>query len=417
MTMKRSILSFLFALGLALPSMIPNSMNRSLKLVFLALCFSFFANAQTIRLEFPAFAGKTYDFIIFQGDRAVKLYENEKIPENGFLSINIPAAYAPYTGMCRWLLTNTAGGGGLDMAIPGFGFRVSCLSDKPNESNIVWDGYDAMNELNRLHRLQQNIIERFETMTKVLQLYDDKHPLYATFQKERETQRADYLQFQQDLKKNSNYNARFLPIVNLVNGIPPKLTDSYEERADMVNEYITQELNFDHLYTSGHWTGIIQSWVQMHAQMYNDRERFVKAFNIVGSRITDPKKYTDFVGKVTYALIQYTKDDFIEAVAPLVLSSGKITSYEGKTMQVYVKAMVGTKAPDLIIVEHSGKLEKENPKTYLLKSKDFAKNGMHKTLLIFYESGCGPCEAFATIARQLRHPEVERYRHHCHRRR
>ena len=61
-------------------------------------------------------------------------------------------------------------------------------------------------------------------------------------------------------------------------------------------------------------------------------------------------------------------------------------------MQVYVKAMIGSQAPDLVITEHIGKPEDHNHKTTILQSKDFAQKGMQKTLLVFYESGCGPCQ-------------------------
>lgn len=365
-------------------------MRNLILFLFISVCFNGFS--QTIEIEFPKFAGKTFEFIIFQGDKLLKIYENDTIPKKGLVKVSIPKEYEPYTGMCRWLITGTAEGGGLDMAIPGYGFTVSCLSDKPDESNIKYIGFDAVNELNRLNREQQTIINKFETMSKAIKLYDVKHPLYASFLKEKEVQVLAYDKFHQDLKKNDNYNARFLPIVNLVNGTPPKLTEDYEEKAKFVNDYIVNELNYNHLYTSGHWTGIIQSWVQMNAQLYNDKDQFVKDFKVVSNKITDPKKYTDWIGKVTYYLTLYTKDDFIEAIAPTVIASNKVTSYEGKTMQVYVKALIGSQAPDLVITEHIGKVEDHNHKTTILKSSELAPKNYTKTLLIFYQSGCGPCE-------------------------
>lgn len=355
--------------------------KQTIGAIIMTMLLNCMASAQTIDIEFPKFAGKTYDFIIFQGDEIVKICENDTISKSGIVKVVIPVLYAPYTGMCRWLITNTAEGGGLDMAIPGHGFRVSCPSAQPNEGNIVWEGYDAMNELNRLHRLQKGIIDKFETMSHAKQLYEVSHPLYATFAKEQDVQRAAYAAFQQEIKQNPNYNARFLPIVNLVSGIPPQLTDDYEERAWLVNQYITHELNFDHLYTSGHWTGIIQSWVQMHAQMYQDKAGFVRDFNTLSRRISKPKHYTDFVGKVTYFLTQYGKDDFIAGIVPTVVNSGKITAYEGKTMQVYVQALVGSQAPDIVL-----------PDGKVLKSHELAIENTEQTLLVFFASDCGYCE-------------------------
>lgn len=350
------------------------------------------AHAQTLTIEFPKFAGKTYDFLIFQGDNAIKIHEGDTIPPSGIVTIEIPKPYSPYTGMSRWLLTNAAEGGGLDMAIPGHGFKVSCLSDKPDESNIVWEGYDAINELNRLYRMQQEIIDRFDAISKVMNLYEYSHPLYHACQKEKEVQQQAYVLFHKELRENTNYNARFLPIVNLVSGIPTQLTNDWNQRARLVNEYIVFELNYDHLYTSGHWSGIIQSWVQMHTQQFENETDFAEAFNTIGQRISEPVRYTDFVGRVTNYLLQYAKDDFIEAIAPSVVGSGKITSWLDKTMQVYVTALVGATAPDLVITEHIGPIEAHHHEITTIKSSELASGKYEQTLLVFYQSGCGPCE-------------------------
>ncbi|MFT7050008.1 MAG: hypothetical protein ACJAZK_000597 [Psychroserpens sp.] len=224
------------------------------------LLFSSQSFSQSITMEFPAFAGKTYDFIIFQGSKQ-ETVQQDTIPANGKFTLKIPKQYAPYSGMSRWLITNTAEGGGLDMAIPGYDFEVSCLSATPDNNNISYKGFDAVNELNRLHAKEQAIIDKFETMSKATQLYDKKHQLYAAFAKEAAVHVKAYDAFQQDLKQNTNFNARFLPIVNLVNGIPHRLTDDYNQKALLVNEFITQKLSFEDMWVSGHWQGIIQSWV------------------------------------------------------------------------------------------------------------------------------------------------------------
>ena len=341
-------------------------------------------NAQNIQMEFPEFAGKSYEFKIFQGEDII--VDKGSIPPDGKFTLSIPEKYTPYVGMSRWLITNSETGGGLDMAIPGHGFQVRCLSNQPTQSNINYIGYDAVNELSRIYSEQQIIIDKFETISKALKLYDKSHTLYPALVSEKELQVVAYEKFQQDLKQNPNYNARFLPIVNLTKGIAPKLTDNFELQAQHVNEYIVHDLNYDELYTSGHWTAIIYSWVQMHTQMYVDKARFVKDFAVVNNKITNPVKYTDWIGKVTYYLTQFGKDDFIEAIAPTVLASRKITSYEGKTMQVYVKAKIGSKAPSLQLKKT------DNEQAIVVESKDFAGKKNQKTLLVFYSSDCGPCE-------------------------
>lgn len=245
---------------------------HKLILSFVLLC-SLQSFSQSIAMEFPAFAGKTYDFIIFQGSQQ-ETVQQDTIPTNGKFTLTIPKQYAPYSGMCRWLITNTADGGGLDMAIPGYDFEVSCLSATPDNDNIIYKGFDAVKELNRLNAMQQAIVDKFETMSKAAQLYDKKHKLYKSFAQEAAIQIESFEAFQEDLKQNPNYNARFLPIVNLTKGIPHRLTDDYNKKALLVNEFITQKMNVEDFYVSGHWQGIIQSWVVLQMNVVNDKDKF-----------------------------------------------------------------------------------------------------------------------------------------------
>ena len=77
-----------------------------MKIKIITVCFflSFFnCFAQKIEMLWPAFAGKTYDFIIFQGDKQVTA-QQDTIAKDGSFVLSVPQEYAPYTGMCRWFL-------------------------------------------------------------------------------------------------------------------------------------------------------------------------------------------------------------------------------------------------------------------------------------------------------------------------
>jgi hypothetical protein len=62
-------------------------------LVILSVSKSIYS--QSININFPKFSVKTYEFIIFQGSEIVKVKENDTIPKNGLIKIDIPAKYAP----------------------------------------------------------------------------------------------------------------------------------------------------------------------------------------------------------------------------------------------------------------------------------------------------------------------------------
>ncbi len=341
------------------------------------------AAAQNISMEFPAFAGKTYDFVIFQGSKTITALQ-DTIPADGKFTLQIPKQYAPYTGMSRWLITGTAEGGGLDMAIPGYDFSVSCLSATPDNDNISYQGFDAVNELNRLNAKQQAILDKFDVMSSAMKIYDNKHKLYNQFAKEQEEQVKAFEAFQEALKQNTNFNARFLPIVNLTNGISHRLTADYTQKAILVNEYLTQKISYEDLYVSGHWQGIIQSWVVLQMNVVNNKVQFAQDFKLISDRINNPVHYSDFITLLTYYLTQYGKDDYIDAIAKTVLKSGKVTEFTG-SLQAYLKAMVGMKAPDLVIKNAPDR----NPNAAILKTD---KLDSKYSLILFYKSGCGPCE-------------------------
>jgi hypothetical protein len=151
------------------------------------------------RNALPHFAGKSYDFIIFQGNEQRTIYKGI-IPEDGKFNLSIPKEYAPYNGMSRWLITGTTEGGGLDMYIPGKDFSVSCTEAQPNEKNIIYANNTGNIELSNIHREQTNILSRYEAMQQAVKAFTADDTNYPVFQQEYQNQLKAYDNFQQKLK-------------------------------------------------------------------------------------------------------------------------------------------------------------------------------------------------------------------------
>jgi len=363
--------------------------TKPLILLFL-LTRIFLLNGQSILMFFPKFAGKSYDFIIFQGDQQKTVFQG-KIPEDGKFTLNVPKEYEPYTGMSRWLITGTKEGGGLDMVIPGKSFSVSCTEIQPTEKNIIYSGNDQVNELNRLYADQQKILMRYAAMQQALKSFPATDPGYPVFEKAGKEQQAAFRQFHQQISKNPDYAQKLIPIINITQGMGTELTDTEEKRARNIAAYIAGNMDWQALYTSGHWTSVISAWVDIHSQVLKDPYAFTTDFATIGNAMKDDKLYTDFAGRISYYLTQQGKDQLINMIAPLVVSSGRIKKYEG-SLAAYTHGAIGTTAPDLIITRHLGSVQDHNHDTTVLKSSELAVSPYTKTLLFFYESGCGPCE-------------------------
>lgn len=287
--------------------------------------------------------------------------------------------------MSRWLITNSQEGGGIDMVIPGKDFSVSCLEKQPNDTNITYKGNDQINELNKLYKEQQLILMRHESMLQATKAFSKEDKSYNLFEERYKEQKGFYKNFQDRLSKNSDYAQKFLQIVNLTQGLGPQLEDTEEKNARNIAQYLTQKMDWNALYTSGHWSNIISSWVSLHTQVLNSPFRFVEDFVKISTQISDKNMYADFAGRTAYFLNEQGKDSYISVIAPLVISSGKVINYEG-SLALYQKGTVGQTAPDLIVKDST------NTST-VINLKDYASQiNYDKTLLLFYASGCGSCE-------------------------
>ena len=349
--------------------------------LFVCSMVSLIFYAQEIRMEFPHFAGKSYDFIIFQGTETKTVFQGT-IPADGKFTLSVPKEYASYTGMSRWLITGTQEGGGLDMLIPGHDFSVVCREAQPNDENIIYTGNTEISELNSLYKKQQDIFAKHDAMFQATKAFSKNDKNYQIFEKEYQGQLLAYKSFQNELKNKNSYAAKFIPIVNITQGIGTEIFQSEEEKAKNIADYMVTTLDWQILYTSGHWYGVIASWAAMHSQVLNDADAFANDFSAISHKIKDPKQYEDFAKIVAAALTESGKDNFISKIAPIATGSGKINSYEG-SLSAFVSAAAGSQAPDL-------QLTTDN--STVLRSKDFAGKEYRKTLLLFYKSDCGACE-------------------------
>lgn len=336
-------------------------------------------SAQTIEMNFPHFKGNTYDFIIFQGTESVTVSKNAVIPENGKFYLTVPKEYEPYTGMGRWMITNTDQGGGLEMVIPGHNFSVSCIEEVPNQDNIIFKNNAQFSDINNFYQKQQNIFAKHDAMLQAKQAFSNSEANYSVFESEYQNQLKAYELFQQELKTKNNYAAQYINFINLLQGLGTKIYTDEKQKATNIAEYIVNDLNWNALYTSGHWSGVISSWIPIYTDLFNDQQQFAVAFNTIVNKLNTKKQYTDFVKVVTTQLTKLGKDGFIKAITPIVTNSGRIEVYDG-ALAVFVSAKENEIAPSLVFSDHK-----------VVQSKDFTNGNFEKTLVVFYQSECGNC--------------------------
>jgi thiol-disulfide isomerase/thioredoxin len=361
-------------------------MKKNFKHFFFLLFISFGATAQTITLEFPYFAGQTYEFTIFQGDKRIKLKE-DSIPKGGKVQLTIPEKFKGYKGMTQWYLTNSATGGGLDLIINNEDFSVSCLDSIPKAESIVYKNtreniFDKSN-----YQRQQQLFEKHDAMLATKRAYEPKSKFYKLADEEYTSIIDQYVTYSNDLKQSPLFAAKFRQIVNLTMGIGTMITLDEKEKANNINNFITNELDFSVLYTSNHWGGIINSWVQVQTMVIKDDAKMVTDAATILNRIKSDTVYTDFVINLTKELTKAGKDDALFALIPTIKNSKRLLNYDG-VLNIFKQDLSG-KAPDLTIVTYNGTKEAKNQVTTVIKTDNLKSKF---TLLVFYKSGCGPCE-------------------------
>jgi hypothetical protein len=186
--------------------------------------------------------------------------------------------------------------------------------------------------------------------------YDKSHKLYPVFEKEYSVILKEYDHYVKALKNTNLYAARFREITNLTMGIGSVITQDEKGKAQNINNSIVNQIDYAVLYTSNHWGGIINAWVQLQTVVLKYDEQFIAQAKLILTRMPSNQIYTDFVAKLTKELTKAGKDSIITALIPGIKNAKRLLNYNG-VLRVYSKDLSGN-APDLIIKNQRASAQK-----------------------------------------------------------
>jgi thiol-disulfide isomerase/thioredoxin len=299
--------------------------------------------------------------------------------------LSIPKEYAGYKGMAQWYLTHSKTGGGLDLILNNENFSVTCLDSVPTSESIVYKG-TTENTFGKTNYLQQQkLFEKHDAMLAAIRAYPKDNKLYKIFNKEYNSIKDQYAVYVKNLAASSLYAAKFRQIVNLTLGIGTIITLDEKEKANNINDFIVNELDFATLYTSNHWGGVINNWMQLQITVIKEDSKLVQNTKTILNRLPSHAIYTDFVINLTKELTKAGKDKVLADLFMDIKNSNRLLNFKG-VLDIYQQDLT-EKAPDLIISSPLDKAGKRN--TIGLNTAGFHSK---YTLVLFYKSGCGPCE-------------------------
>ena len=342
-------------------------MKRTIFLtIFIAVCSSIIS-AQTISLYFPHFAGAEYDFYLFQGV-ASDTIQRGVIGEDGNLTLTIPDHYKGYKGVTQWRLR---GGGGLSFIVSGKGFSVSCTEAMPNDNNIIYEGNPENDFISWHYPLQQQLLRKIEVIQSAQSVYQTEllSNIYEALESEFELLKERFHQQQLEKQKSLLYAAHYLHINDFLNYIPLyTLSNTEEEHRAEMQRFIEEDLNMDILFTSGLWKNVILQ----SAGLYENGDDFISAMLVKFQQTASLLVYEQLSEALISICEQHGWNDSGDRLAYFLTNDGRVKNPTGKLKQVMTlyKLAKGSKAPSL----SQGRLPKS------------------KTLLVFYETGCGNCD-------------------------
>ncbi len=347
-------------------------MNTRFLISSALILFAMGLQSQTIELRFPYFEGTPYVWIFFQGDRQDTVVRGT-IPAGGEVKLVVPERHSGYSGMTRWMLVHQAGGG-LDMIVNGEDFQVECLERIPSRENIHFRGTEENPFMSDLYFKKQTLLRKAEAMQMALKSYAPADSLYPTFQQEHKRLKEAFATIQRGATESPLYAARFQQIVDFTMGIADRIYPTDHERAMALNRFATRELDWEALYTSGHWGGVIHNWIEMNIYAIQNDAILLEGTRNILNRINNKQIYTDFAIQLVRYFTRYDKDHLLSAISSEVRQSDMLLHMNGALM-----VFAGLHKGDDAIV----------PKGITATAEELYRNG---AVVFFYDTDCGNCE-------------------------
>ena len=173
--------------------------------------------------------------------------------------------------------------------------------------------------------------------------------------------------------------------------------NDFRPQVQILREKLINDINFDILYSDKEaWFYEINEILGAYDKAAPYHEMFGKDIITALERTQKPEAYTKLAEAAFSITEQFNwgkaQTEIIDYLT--VKADKRLLNTSGKVAQIYAlkNIQIGKAAPDLTFVELINNDKNQIQKSFTLKSKDFAKNGYKKILLVFYKSGCGPCE-------------------------
>ncbi len=244
--------------------------------------------------------------------------------------------------------------------------------------------------LNRWFDNAVQYIQQIGLNKELSKLYKKEEPFLKKLETEKQCIEEQLQRLTDTINQSTLFAGKYMQLKMAQEEKLAKVWESNETKT-VAKKFFTQ-IDFDALYGSSMWFGIINSCMEV----YTKESLYFGAFGTdVASnlkRIKNQQVYEDFIDAAISVTekFSWTKDQ--ETIVDFIIKDNRIKNPTGKLEKIIqsYQLAIGKKSPNLTLTNTVGNYTTTVLKTDSLKSK--------YTLLLFYQSDCGHCEtAIATL--------------------
>jgi thioredoxin-related protein len=359
-------------------------MHRFLLLTSLLLNVSV-GFAQTLRFELAYYKGKEAVVVVKQGVRNDTI---QRITFDTFGKASVATAKLEHPALAALLI-------GTEVQFP---FIVS-----PTENALVSGKTEPITSQNTtvLNSVENAEIARWGResnalkaknvgINQLLAFYTEGSPFSKTLNKERSNLVKSINLLSDTLKKSPLFAAKYIQLRDLLE-TTFKHTSESPLAAETSRKVLLNDVDMTALHGSDIWFDVLNSSLDIYQKGSPNHAKFGEDMVFLMKRTPSNAVVTDLAEAAISICAQFSWDTDQTAIVDYLTTTNRVSNPKRglkKLMQMQAIA-IGNNAPDLILTNHIGRVEDHNHQTTLLKTNELTEN---KTLLIFYQSGCGHCE-------------------------
>lgn len=339
-----------------------------LLLLFIIICCSGLS-AQNITLDLSAHPGRKVSLCLMNGTQNDTIF-NGVLDNKGRAIIRVPTQYKDYRGMAS--LRPDLPGAYFEFIVAGEDMILSCKEEYPHGGNVVFGNSPENEALQSRFMDQARRRQKIGSLSDALALYGRTDALYPVLDREIVQLEAAQASFEKQLVGSPLYASGFIRLHNFVNREVAALPFADSLQMEQVRTYVRDSLDINGLFTSGLWFATLNGLLALYDNGMPHHGDFTGDMSLL-LRKAGPQRTYNTLAEDLFAICESMGwNDSEGQLACFLINDGRIREPAGKLQMLMTlfKLAKGSKAPPL-------------SQGVLLRGK---------ILLVFYESGCGPCE-------------------------